>query len=301
MTIEDKVKDILSEAELVGKELEDQKTAVIVEEKKKDEDEDKKEGDDASEKKGDDEVKTNLKESIDNLLNGETLTEEFKEKAAVVFEAVVTERVGVEVKKAQSLMETKQVEMLEETKVAITEKLDNYLDYLAEQFVEQNQVAVEANIKVQLAESLFAGIKGVLVEQNVEVSADKSNLFESLEQKNTTLEEQNGKLLADRQTLQEQLETLQREKILAEATASLTDIEKERLTTLVECLEYVDVESFAKKVKILQEQLSTQKPAAAELQTGLLPEGQLNENKEQQPAIDPTVAAVVEHMRRTKR
>jgi len=208
---------------------------------------------------------TYVRESIDEETNESTLdltqlvegqeglTEEFKQKAATIFEAAV----HAKVKEVEaSLNEQFQERLDEETvqiKKTLEEQVDNYLTYAVDTWVEENTVAIESSLRTQMTENFISALKDVFVENYVDVPESKVDLFDKLQRENSTLKTEAATITKIAESLASKVDTLVCEKILAESTKDLADTQADKLKSLVESVQFVDEASYRKKVNTIKE------------------------------------------------
>lgn len=183
----------------------------------------------------------------------EGLTEEFKERATIIFEAAVRSKI-IEMKAVlQEEYDTRLIEEVESVKENLTEKIDSYLTYAVESWVEENKVAIESSLRTEIAENFIGALKSVFVEHYIEVPDSKVDLFANLEEEVTKLKE--DAVEADRisESLAAGVITLTREKIMTESFKDLADTQVEKLKSLVEDIEFVDATSYKKKIETIKE------------------------------------------------
>ena len=202
-----------------------------------------------------------VKEDIDAIF-GEDLSEDLREKAETVFEAAVSARVA-EINTQYSEAFDEQInEAKEAIKEDMTGKLDEYINYLSEQWLEENQVAIESSLKVEVAESFMSGLKGLIEAHNVILPEDnETDVLSSLESR---VEELEGKLeeeTSEKIALTSALVESQVQNIFAESVDGLADTQIEKLRALSEGLDYENVEDFSNKLNVLKESYLEDKQA----------------------------------------
>ena len=202
-----------------------------------------------------------VKEDIDAIF-GEDLSEDLREKAETVFEAAVNARVA-EINTQYSEAFDEQInEAKEAIKEDMTGKLDEYINYLSEQWLEENKVAIESSLKVEVAESFMSGLKGLIEAHNVILPEDnETDVLASLESR---VEELEGKLeeeTSEKISLANELIESQVQNIFAEAVDGLADTQIEKLRALSEGLDYENVEDFSNKLNTLKESYLEDKQA----------------------------------------
>ena len=208
-------------------------------------------------------------ETFDSLFEGLDLSEDFKGKLSLVFEAAVNEASTAKAHEiAESLEEEFAVQLEESVNEAmeeIVENLDNYLDYIVSEWMEENAVAIESGIKVQMAESFMEGLKGLFYEHNVEIDDETIDIVADLEEEIASLKEEVNKTINVNIELSEAVELLQAERIFEELSEGLTTSQKERFRILSEKLDATDIDSYSSDLSTLKESFfKTKAPAITE-------------------------------------
>jgi hypothetical protein len=191
---------------------------------------------------------------IDELVSSEEgLTEGFKEKASIIFEAAVASKV----KETKSLLKeqyatqlNEEVEVIKET---LVEKIDSYLTYAVETWVNDNKVAVESTLRTEITESFIGSLKNIFTEHYIEVPESKVNVVADMEQQLSALKEQVATKGRIANALADRVEKLTRQKVIAEASAGLADTQIAKLTEMVEDVEFINEDTFTKKVSTIRE------------------------------------------------
>jgi len=182
-----------------------------------------------------------------------TLSEEFKEKTAVLFEAALKSKLSEEIDR----IEASSIQALEEEVAQVEEnlvnKVDSYLNYVVESWMTENEVAIQAGLRTEIAEGFMKGLKDLFVESYVEVPEAKVDLVDELAEQVEELETALNKATLASMDLAEKNEVLVREQIIAEAAFDLADTQAEKLATLVESVDFESVETFTRKVAIVKE------------------------------------------------
>ncbi|ABA47102.1 scaffold [Synechococcus phage syn9] len=200
-------------------------------------------------------------EDVDALVAGEELSEEFRQKAATIFEAVVTARVNDEVKALQEAFEATLTEEVESIKTELAEKVDDYLSYAAKQWMEENTLAVEHGIKSEMAESFFSGLKNLFMEHNFEVPEEKFNVLDGMVEELDEMEAKLNEQIDTNVQLNKQLGDYMKMEIVSECAAGLSETQKEKLASLAEGVEFETEEGFRNKVETIKESYFTRKVA----------------------------------------
>jgi len=208
------------------------------------------------------ELTVDVSEDVAALMNGEELSEDFKVKAATIFEAAVITRVKQEVAKIEEEFESKLAEQVETVKEGLVEKVDGYLDYIVEQWMEQNEIALESGIKSDILEGFVSGLKGLFEEHYIDIPQEKVDVLGNME---SHIEELTAKLdesLANQVELSKKLGELSRQQTIDEAAEGLTDTEVEKFKGLAEELVFEGKENFKTKLQTIRENyFSTEKKA----------------------------------------
>ena len=223
--------------------------------KMKDDEDDKDEDVDEDEEEDEDEMdeSVDMSDDIDALVADEDLTEEFKNKAKTIFEAAVSSKVKSSIDEIEAKYEESTREAIEEIKEDLTKKVDEYLGYVAESWVSENELAIERGLKSELTEGFINGLKNLFEEHYVEVPEEKFDVIEELASRNDKLDSDLSEEVANNITLSQEIEELKREKIIREASEGLADSEVEKLKTLAEDVDYEDEENFIEKVSTIKE------------------------------------------------
>ena len=186
------------------------------------------------------------------IVEGEaTLSEEFKEKTAVIFEAAVKSKLAEEVERLEESYKEELAEEVSTIKEDLVGKVDSYLNYVVESWMEENKVAIENGLRTEIAENFMASMKNLFVESYIEVPESKVDLVDDLAEQVEELEEKLNTTTGDAIALAEELETYERNSVIAEASRDLADTQAEKLAELVESVEFD--ENFASKVATIKE------------------------------------------------
>ena len=207
----------------------------------------------------DEDMDENMKEGVDSsditqLVESEVgLTEQFKEKATLIFETAVRTKVAEAEATLKEEYATRLAEEVETIQEDLVEKIDSYLTYAVESWVADNKVAVESTLRTEIAENFITSLKSVFVENYIDVPEGKTDLVAQMEAELSESQEAAAKLERIAESLAEKVETLSRANVLAEASRDLADTQAARLQSLSEDVQYVDADSFRKKVETLKE------------------------------------------------
>jgi hypothetical protein len=230
---------------------------------------------------------TSVKEDVDALINGEDLSEEFKEKAATIFEAAVINRVNDAVAQLEEEFEAKLAEASAKNQEGLVEKVDGYLSYVAEQWIANNEIALESGMKSEILEDFVSGLKNLFAESYIEVPEEKFDVLGSLEETVLDLQAKLDEQVAANVEMAKALNESARNEIIGEAAEGLTATDKEKFLSLAEELAFEDAETFTKKVQTIRENYFTNKVTSTIVESVVTdtPIETLTEQK----AVDPSI------------
>jgi len=199
----------------------------------------------------------NVKEDIDALVEGEELTEEFKSKASTIFEAAVHQKVmEVATAKIEDLEKEYQSDLQEEIisfRDELTEKVDGYLNYVVEEWMRENELALESSLRSEITEEFMGGLKNLFTEHYIEVPDEKVDIVENLFDKVEELEGQLNTQIEENVQTKGELNDYRKNKILEEVCSDLADTQSEKMKDLVEGVSFDETEDFEDKVKTIKE------------------------------------------------
>ena len=190
---------------------------------------------------------------VDALVDGEDLSEEFKEKAATIFEAAVKSKTR---KELERITEDQQVAMaieIDEYKDTLSEKVDQYLDYVVEEWMKENELAIERGLKGEIAEDFISGLKQLFEDHYIDVPDEKYNVLEAQSEKIAELEEQLNGIMEQNIEMKTANSDLVREQVVLEAASELTDTQFEKFKSLTEEIDFKDQDTFREKLDTLKE------------------------------------------------
>ena len=199
------------------------------------------------------ELKVDVSEDVAALINGEELTEEFKTKAATIFEAAVVTRVKAEVAKLEEQFDAKLAEQVESVKEGLVEKVDGYLNYVVEQWMTDNELALESGMKNEILESFVSGMKTLFEQHYVDVPEEKLDLLGDLQEEVDEVKSKLDEQLATNVELTKKINEMTRASAISEATDGMADTDVEKFNALAEELTFEDVESFKTKLQTIKE------------------------------------------------
>ena len=194
-----------------------------------------------------------VSDDVNALVDGEELSEEFKSKAATIFESAVKTKVRAELEKIQEQNDQLIEEMAESTINDMTEKVDDYLNYVVEQWMEENQLAIERGLKGEIAEDFISGLKNLFEDHYIDVPDEKYDILEANLTKIEELEEKLNKQMDENIQLRKQKGELVKESMISDVADGMTDTETEKFQSLVEDVEFSDEESYKEKLQTIRE------------------------------------------------
>ena len=195
----------------------------------------------------------NVKEDVSALISGEDLSEEFKIKAATIFEAAVKSKIRSEVERMEESYAVQLEEATEVVKEELSEKVDGYLSYVVEEWMRENEIAVERGLKGEIAEDFISGLKQLFEDHYIDVPDEKYDILEAQSEKISELEEKLNSSIQENVERKKVVESLTRDAVMHEMSEELTVTEMEKFKSLTEELEFVSEESFRQKLDTLKE------------------------------------------------
>jgi regulator of replication initiation timing len=184
---------------------------------------------------------------------GDDLSEDFREKATSIFEAAVIARVNNEMEKVSEALEEKYAEEFAVYKEDVVEKIDAYLNYVVENYLEENKLAVESGLRSEIAEDFMSGLKALFKEHYIEVPEEKYDVISELQDKVTELEEGLNGQLENNVNLNTEVTDLRKKLIIKEMSKDLADTEANKLAKLLEGVEFDNADFYKEKVSVIKE------------------------------------------------
>jgi len=233
----------------------------------------KKEEDDEEEDDEDLEEDFDLEEDVNALLGGEELSEEFREKAKLVFESALRSKISeikesLEIRYAEAL-----VEEIEEIKEALNDRVDSYLEYVADEWFAENTLSIEKGLKEELTESFLTGLKGLFEEHYVSIPEDKYDVLESMVNKLDDMETKLNEQIEKNVSLNSRLSESVADGILDQISDGLAYTQKEKLASLAESVEFESEAEYREKLETLKESYFPTKMISPYAKTETLSEG----------------------------
>jgi len=195
-----------------------------------------------------------VSEHVNALMNGEgDLSEEFKRKAATVFEAAVKSKVRSEVERMEDEYKSELEENINTTKEELTEKVDSYMNYVVEEWMKENELAIERGLKGEIAEDFISGLKQLFEDHYVDVPDEKYDVLEAQSEKISELEGRINEMMEEQIQTKSKNATLVKEQVMSEVSSDLAETEIEKFKSLIEDVDFTNEESYREKLGTLKE------------------------------------------------
>ena len=200
------------------------------------------------------EVEIDLSADVKALVSNDAdLSEEFKDKAATIFETAVKTRIQEQTKSLEAQYEEKLSSEKETMKEAMVEKVDSYLNYVVEEWMKENELAVERGIRTEIAEDFITGLKDLFKEHYIDVPEEKYNVLDDLTNQNKKLEDKLNEQIAKNVDLSKEVSSSAKAKAIDEVASDLADTEKEKFEKMAENVEYDSADKFKEKLETIKE------------------------------------------------
>ncbi|NBP55737.1 hypothetical protein EBU71_04215 [bacterium] len=198
-------------------------------------------------------IKVDVSADVEALLKGETLSEDFKAKAKVIFENVVINRVKDEIARISNELKTENVKNMSVIKESLIEKVDGYLSYVVEQWVLQNEIALESGIKTEILEEFVSGLRNLFEDHYIEVPNERFDVLSDLQDQLNTTKKKLDEATAENAKISKAFSDLRKNEIITAASKDLVSTDAEKLKSLAEELTFEDDASFEKKVQTIRD------------------------------------------------
>ena len=248
-----------------------------------------------------DEIAVDVSEDVEALLNGEELSEEFKEKATTIFETVVVSRVKSEVAKFKKELSESNAVAIDEAKESLVEKVDGYLSYVVEQWISENEIALESGMKSEILDGFINGMKNLFAEHYVDVPEDRFDLLGDAQEKVEELEKKLNEQLEANVELNKSVKAMEKDEVLSKASDGMAETDKEKFAGLTEDLSFEDKESFEKKVSTIRESYFASKPSKTNVETVVTDEPVQLEEETKKSISDPKISAYADMLDRSNK
>ena len=216
---------------------------------------------------------------VEALLQGEELSEEFQTKAKTIFEAAINSKVDAIQEELEKVYSEKLAEEIESTKTSLTERVDSYLEYVADEWLQENQLAVDQGLKAEMSESFMTGLKGLFEEHYVSVPEEKYDVLESMVNKLDEMESKLNEQIDKNIALNKRLSESTSDGILSDVSEGLAVTQKEKLASLAESVEFESEENYREKLVTLRNSyFPNSAPSAQRDNTEFIAEGTSNDS-----------------------
>ena len=220
--------------------------------KGKDDDDDEDEDDEDKEESKKEEIEVNVDEDVAALVNGEELSEEFKTKAATIFEAAVKSKIAKIRKQIREESKKEQDERIDAMQEEVTENMDKYLNYTVKEWMTENKLAVEAGVRNEVTESFISGLKKLFVEHYIEVPEEKEDVFESLVVEVAELEQKLDEQTEKHMDTLKELNKYKADSVFKTVSEGMVDTDVEKLKELTEDVDYDTDTQYAEKLNVIK-------------------------------------------------
>lgn len=239
-----------------------------------------------------------LSDDINALFGDEELSEEFKEKATTIFEAVVVSKINESLDEMTEMFETAKALEEDEVKEEMVERLESSLDYVVSEWMDNNRLAVENGIRTEIAEEFMSGLKTLFEQSYIEMPEEKVDVLGELSDKVDSLEEELNKELQKNIDLSTEIETLHRGSAIADVSHDLTVAQSEKLKGLAEGVDFVSEEDFKEKIEMLKDTYFTDIEEEAQNET-IFDEDEPLEEEATSPKVSNEMAQYMSAISRT--
>ena len=231
--------------------------STLAEEEEADDEDEEEEKPMESKKLKKEDIEIDVKEDIEAIVNGEDLSEDFKTKASTIFEAAVSAKVLSEVNQRIEDLETSYKKEITEAKEehlsTVTEKVDGYLNYVTEEWMKENELAVEKGIRSELVEDFMTGLKNLFTEHYIDIPEEKVDLVDDLFEKVEELEQKLDESINTSVDIKKELAEYRKAETLREVSEDLADTEKEKLGKLADGIDFEDKSQYSEKLEVIKE------------------------------------------------
>ena len=223
-----------------------------------------------------------VQEDIDAMMNGQDLSEEYQEQVKTIFEAAVVNKVNEKIEDIYSNYESDIESHVVEIRQELSEKVDEYLSYVASEYITENKLAIESGLKMEIMENFMSGIKGVFEDNYIELPEEKLDLYsealETIDSKESELNEQFEKNIQ----LNKRLVELEKDIVLMNVTEGLTDTQVDKIRTLSENVDFENTNDMTKKITLIKNNYF---PSETSVESGILDESALETSVEDSPVV----------------
>ena len=238
-----------------------------------------------------------VSDDVSALTQDEELSEEFKEKAATIFEAAVKSKIRSEVERIEMEKTQEIAEEINTVRDELTEKVDNYMNYVVEEWMKENEIAIERGLKGEIAEDFISGLKALFEEHYVDVPDEKYDILGQQSEKIDELEAKLNEQIEKNAEMKKSHDVLVRDRVFTECSSDLADTEVEKFKSLAEEVDFSNEESFKEKLDQLKESYFPKATTVAESVDSASEEGQSYDTT---GAMSTYMAAISKNVKRTK-
>ena len=247
-------------------------------------------------------MKEDVQSDVDALLSGENLSEEFKEKATTIFEAAVIARTSALMEEVEEALFEEFEVAVEEVKQELASKLDDYISYMAEEWVKDNQLAIENGLRAEIVEDFISGMKNLFIEHYIDIPEDKVDVVEELTTKVEDLEAQINEQITANVELHKTLNESKKQEAIHAVCEGLTQTQIEKMKQLAESVDFTTDEEFADKLVTLRTSYFTESNFVTATSSALNEEVEIEDDKSGKSApVDPFVSQIVKTLSKNPR
>ena len=268
-----KEEEELDDEDLIDEEEVDEEEVVSEAAKEKKEKEEKEEEEEEDEEEEEVKEEFNVEEDVNALLSGEELSEEFQEKARTIFESALKSKVGQIKEALEAQYDERLIEEVAQIKIALEERVDAYLEYVADEWMTENQLSVEQGLKEELTDSFLSGLKGLFEEHYVTIPEEKYDVLHNMVEKLDEMEEKLNEQIEKNIHLNKRLAESVAEGIFDEISEGLALSQKDKLASLAESVEFESEEQYREKLETLKGSYFPSKAVSPSAKTETLSEG----------------------------
>jgi hypothetical protein len=214
-----------------------------------------------------------IEEDVNALIAGEELSEEFKERAKTIFEAAITSKVNQIKESLEAQYEERLIEEVQEISESLSERVDSYLEYVADEWFNENALSIEGGLKEELSESFMTGLKGLFEEHYVSIPEEKYDVLESMVEKLDEMETKLNEQIEKNVSLNKRLAESVADGIFEQVSEGLADTQKDKLASLAESVEFESEEAYREKLETLKESYFPSRSVSPSAKTETLSEG----------------------------
>jgi len=271
-----KEEEELEDEDVIEEEIEEDEEIVEAKEEEEDSEDEDDEDDEEDDEEDDDEVKKeeyDIEEDVNALLEGEDLSEEFQEKARTIFEAAIRSKVFEIKETLEEQYATALAEEVEEIKESLAERVDAYLEYVADEWIQENALVIEQGLKTEMTESFLQGMRGLFEDHYVTIPEDKYDVLESMVEKLDEMETKLNEQIEKNVSLNKRLAESVADGIFEQVAVGLADTQRDKLASLAESVEFESEEEYREKLETLKESYFPSRVVSPSAKTETLSEG----------------------------